>query len=98
MIADSIAHLYWTTRFCDFLILIYVIQKLEEYQRIENELQQRIEQLEKRQSQDTTVLNIVNRYWNHLNDDVKTMLLEFDDECQNVADESKSTVFFKNNF
>lgn len=71
---------------------------MEEYQRIENELQQRIEQLEKRQSQDTTVLNIVNRYWNHLNDDVKTMLLEFDDECQNVADESKSTVFFKNNF
>lgn len=66
------------------------VQKLEEYQRIENELQQRIEQLEKRQSQDTIVLNVVNRYWNHLNDDVQTMLLEFDDECQNVADESES--------
>ncbi len=38
-------------------------------------------------------MNVVNRYWNHLNDDVKAMLLEFDDECQNAIDESN---FFLN--
>lgn len=55
--------------------------------RSEAELRQRIEQLEKRQTQDDAVLNVVNRYWNQLNEDVRVLLQRFDAE---TADESEN--------
>lgn len=58
----------------------FYLQRLEDRKRIENELRQRIEQLEKRQTQDDAVLNVINRYWNQLNEDVRLMLLRFDAE------------------
>lgn len=54
---------------------------------MEAELRQRIEQLEKRQTQDDAVLNVVNRYWNQLNEDIRVLLQRFDAE---TADESEN--------
>ncbi|XP_067012730.1 E3 ubiquitin-protein ligase Bre1 isoform X2 [Anabrus simplex] len=62
-------------------------QRLEQRHRIEHELRQRIEQLEKRQTQDDAVLNVVNRYWNQLNEDIRVLLQRFDAE---TADESEN--------
>lgn len=62
-------------------------QRIEQKNRVENELRSRIEQLEKRQTQDDAVLNVVNRYWNQLNEDIRIMLQRFDAE---TADESES--------
>jgi E3 ubiquitin-protein ligase BRE1 len=50
-------------------------------------LRQRIEQLEKRQTQDDAMLNVVNRYWNQLNEDIRILLQRFDAE---TADESEN--------
>lgn len=68
---------------CDF----YLSQRLEQRHRMETELRQRIEQLEKRQMQDDAVLNVVNRYWNQLNEDIRVLLQRFDAE---TADESEN--------
>ncbi|XP_054270479.1 E3 ubiquitin-protein ligase Bre1 isoform X4 [Macrosteles quadrilineatus] len=62
-------------------------QRLEQRNRVEAELRQRIEQLEKRQTQDDAVLNVVNRYWNQLNEDIRVLLQRFDAE---TADESEN--------
>ncbi|KAL2734452.1 E3 ubiquitin-protein ligase Bre1-like isoform X1 [Vespula squamosa] len=62
-------------------------QRLEQRHRMEAELRQRIEQLEKRQMQDDAVLNVVNRYWNQLNEDIRVLLQRFDAE---TADESEN--------
>ncbi|XP_043282592.1 E3 ubiquitin-protein ligase Bre1 isoform X2 [Venturia canescens] len=62
-------------------------QRLEQRMRMETELRQRIEQLEKRQTQDDAVLNVVNRYWNQLNEDIRVLLQRFDAE---TADESEN--------
>lgn len=64
-----------------------MLQRLELRQRTEAELRQRIEQLEKRQMQDDAVLNVINRYWNQLNEDVRILLQRFDAE---TADENES--------
>lgn len=42
-------------------------ERLEQRQRQEADLRQRIEQLEKRQTSDEAVLCVVNRYWNQVN-------------------------------
>lgn len=63
------------------------LQRLELRQRAEAELRQRIEQLEKRQMQDDAVLNVINRYWNQLNEDVRILLQRFDAE---TADENEN--------
>jgi len=72
-------------------------QRLESRQRAEAELRQRIEQLEKRQMQDDAVLNVMNRYWNQLNEDVRILLQRFDaettDENEN-RNESEATTSF----
>lgn len=69
-------------------ILCYLtFQRLEQRHRVETELRQRIEQLEKRQMQDDAVLNVVNRYWNQLNEDIRVLLQRFDAE---TADESEN--------
>uniref|UniRef100_A0A8D8LKE6 E3 ubiquitin protein ligase n=1 Tax=Cacopsylla melanoneura TaxID=428564 RepID=A0A8D8LKE6_9HEMI len=62
-------------------------QRLEQKNRVETDLRSRIEQLEKRQTQDDAVLNVVNRYWNQLNEDIRILLQRFDAE---TADESES--------
>lgn len=62
-------------------------QRIEQRIRSEAELRQRIEQLEKRQTQDDAVLNVVNRYWNQLNEDVRVVLQRFDAE---TADETEN--------
>ncbi|CAH1406685.1 unnamed protein product [Nezara viridula] len=62
-------------------------QRLEQRNRVETELRLRIEQLEKRQTQDDAVLNVVNRYWNQLNEDIRVLLQRFDAE---TADESEN--------
>lgn len=62
-------------------------QRLEQRQRTEADLRQRIEQLEKRQTQDDAMLNVVNRYWNQLNEDIRVLLQRFDAE---TADESEN--------
>lgn len=67
--------------------LTFFLQRLEQRHRIEAELRQRIEQLEKRQTQDDAVLNVVNRYWNQLNEDIRVLLQRFDAE---TADESEN--------
>ena len=41
-------------------------ERLEQRQRQEADLRQRIEQLEKRQTSDEAVLCVVNRYWNQV--------------------------------
>lgn len=41
-------------------------QRLEQRRRIEEDLRNRIEQLEKRQTTDDAVMCIVNRYWNQV--------------------------------
>uniref|UniRef100_A0A182WJI1 E3 ubiquitin protein ligase n=1 Tax=Anopheles minimus TaxID=112268 RepID=A0A182WJI1_9DIPT len=62
-------------------------QRIEQRIRCESELRSRIEQLEKRQTQDDAVLNVVNRYWNQLNEDIRVLLQRFDAE---TADESEN--------
>ncbi len=69
------------------LTSLFIKQRLELRQRTEAELRQRIEQLEKRQMQDDAVLNVINRYWNQLNEDVRILLQRFDAE---TADENES--------
>jgi E3 ubiquitin-protein ligase BRE1 len=73
------------------LIKNLILQRLEQRQRTESELRQRIEQLEKRQTQDDAVLNVVNRYWNQLNEDIRVLLQRFDAE---TADESENKSIF----
>lgn len=70
-----------------FIFFTCVSQRLEQRQRTEAELRQRIEQLEKRQTQDDAMLNVVNRYWNQLNEDIRVLLQRFDAE---TADESEN--------
>lgn len=67
-------------------------QRIEQRIRSESELRQRIEQLEKRQTQDDAVLNVVNRYWNQLNEDIRVLLQRFDAETADEA-ENKSNQF-----
>lgn len=70
------------TRFVHFTI----VQRIEQRIRCEAELRQRIEQLEKRQTQDDAVLNVVNRYWNQLNEDIRVLLQRFDAETADEAE------------
>lgn len=72
---------------------LYIFQRLEQRNRLEVELRNRIEQLEKRQTQDDSVLNVVNRYWNQLNEDIRVLLQRFDAETADEL-ESKSNHIF----
>uniref|UniRef100_A0A182NKK1 E3 ubiquitin protein ligase n=1 Tax=Anopheles dirus TaxID=7168 RepID=A0A182NKK1_9DIPT len=72
-------------------------QRIEQRIRCESELRSRIEQLEKRQTQDDAVLNVVNRYWNQLNEDIRVLLQRFDaetaDELENKNENEVTTSF-----
>lgn len=72
---------------------MFNFQRLEQRNRLEAELRNRIEQLEKRQTQDDSVLNVVNRYWNQLNEDIRVLLQRFDAETADEL-ESKSNYIF----
>ena len=67
-------------------------QRLKRHHRADQELRGRIDQLEKRQIQDDAVLNIINRYWNQLNEDVRVLLQRFDAETSDEF-ESKSQYY-----
>jgi E3 ubiquitin-protein ligase BRE1 len=54
--------------------------RLSQRAHIEEELRQRVDQLEKRQMQDDAVINVINRYWNQLNEDIRVLLERFDAE------------------
>lgn len=73
---------------------LLAFQRLEQRHRMEAELRQRIEQLEKRQMQDDAVLNVVNRYWNQLNEDIRVLLQRFDAETADES-ENKSKIHLK---
>jgi len=60
--------------------------RLNQRLQIEDDLRQRIDQLEKRQTQDDAVINVIHRYWNQLNEDVRILLQRFDAE---TGDESE---------
>ena len=49
-------------------------QRLALRNKIEEELRGRIDQLEKRQTKDDAVINVINRYWNQLNEDIRSGL------------------------
>ncbi|EDV97749.1 GH17039 [Drosophila grimshawi] len=72
-------------------------QRIEQRMRCEAEQRHRIEQLEKRQTQDDAVLNVVNRYWNQLNEDIRVLLQRFDaetaDELENKNENEVTTSF-----
>uniref|UniRef100_T1ILJ5 E3 ubiquitin protein ligase n=1 Tax=Strigamia maritima TaxID=126957 RepID=T1ILJ5_STRMM len=75
----------WTLRCCNFKIRSW--RSGGAAVEGEGELRQRIEQLEKRQTQDDAVLCVVNRYWNQLNEDIRVLLQRFDAE---TSDESEN--------
>ncbi|UYV62798.1 RNF20 [Cordylochernes scorpioides] len=72
-------------------------ERLEQRHRTERDLKQRIEQLEKRQTSDEAVLNVVNRYWTQLNEDLRILLQRFDaetsDESENKNENEATTSF-----
>lgn len=70
-------------------------QRLEQRHRVEAELRQRIEQLEKRQMQDDAVLNVVNRYWNQLNEDIRVLLQRFDAETADESENKSKRIHFE---
>lgn len=72
-------------QFVKFLF-VTLLQRIEQRIRCEGELRSRIEQLEKRQTQDDAVLNVVNRYWNQLNEDIRVLLQRFDAETADEAE------------
>jgi E3 ubiquitin-protein ligase BRE1 len=64
---------------------------------IEEELKGRIDQLEKRQTQDDAVINVIHRYWNQLNEDMRILLQRFDAETGDElekSEESEATTSF----
>ena len=66
---------------------------------IEEELRGRIDQLEKRQTQDDAVINVIHRYWNQLNEDMRILLQRFDAETgdeEEKNEESEATTSFLN--
>ena len=71
--------------------------RLNQRIQIEEELRQRIDQLEKRQTQDDAVINVIHRYWNQLNEDIRILLQRFDAETGDESEkdnESDSTTSF----
>ena len=71
--------------------------RLNQRIQIEEDLRQRIDQLEKRQTQDDAVINVIHRYWNQLNEDVRILLQRFDAETGDESEkdnEHESTTSF----
>jgi len=72
-------------------------QRLALKNKFEEDLRGRIDQLEKRQTQDDAVINVINRYWNQLNEDIRILLQRFDAETGDELEkkgESEATTSF----
>jgi E3 ubiquitin-protein ligase BRE1 len=67
-------------------------QRLEQKQKTELDLIDRTEQLENRQTQDDAVLNVINRYWIQLNEDISILLQRFGTDTSDDS-EGKSEHF-----
>jgi E3 ubiquitin-protein ligase BRE1 len=64
---------------------------------MEEDLRTRIDQLEKRQTQDDALINIIHRYWNQLNEDIRILLQRFDAETcddEETSNEQPETISF----
>ena len=74
-------------------------ERLQQRQRLEADLRARIEQLEKKQTNDEVITYVINRYWNQLNEDLRVVLLRFDaetsDETENKNEIEETTSFFR---
>ena len=72
-------------------------QRLKQRVNIEEDLKLRIDHLERRQTQDDAVINVIHRYWNQLNEDMRTLLQRFDAETgdeEEKNEESEATTSF----
>jgi E3 ubiquitin-protein ligase BRE1 len=74
-------------------------ERLQQRQRLEADLKARIEQLEKKQTNDEVITYVINRYWNQLNEDLRVLLLRFDaetsDETENKNENEETTSFLR---
>jgi len=71
--------------------------RLNQRIQIEDDLRLKIDKLEQRQTQDDAVINVIHRYWNQLNEDIRILLLRFDAETGDESEkdnESESTKSF----
>lgn len=74
-------------------------ERLQQRQRLEADLRARIDQLEKKQTNDEAITYVINRYWNQLNEDLRVLLLRFDaetsDETENKNENEETTSFMR---
>ena len=72
-------------------------ERLEARIKAEDDLRQRIEQLDKKQTSAELIVDVVNRYWNQLNEDLRILLQRFDaetsDESENNNENEATTSF-----
>lgn len=72
-------------------------ERLESRIKAEADLRQRIEQLDKKQTSAELIVDVVNRYWNQLNEDLRILLQRFDaetsDESENNNENEATTSF-----
>lgn len=72
-------------------------ERLETKTKVEADLRQRIEQLEKKQTSAEAIVYVINRYWNQLNEDLRILLQRFDAETsdqQENDNENEATTSF----
>jgi E3 ubiquitin-protein ligase BRE1 len=92
-----------TIKLYDIKVLRYqnrrLAERLQQRQRLEADLRSRIEQLEKKQTNDEAITYVINRYWNQLNEDLRVLLLRFDaetsDETENRNESEETTSFLR---
>ncbi|RWS23070.1 E3 ubiquitin-protein ligase Bre1-like protein, partial [Leptotrombidium deliense] len=63
-------------------------ERLEIRHRNEQDLKLRIEQLEKKQTSAESIVYVINRYWNQLNEDLRVLLQRFDCETSDESEKS----------
>lgn len=88
---------------CHLKVLRYqnrrLAERLQQRQRLEADLRARIEQLEKKQTNDESITYVINRYWNQLNEDLRVLLQRFDaetsDETENSNESEETTSFLR---
>lgn len=72
-------------------------QRLEFKNKVEVDLRQRIEQLEKKGTSAEAIVYVITRYWNQLNEDLRVLLQRFDaetsDESENLNENAATTSF-----
>ena len=85
------------------MVFYFVLQnrklglRLQQRLQLEEDLRRRIDQLEKRQTQDDGLINVINRYWTQFDEDIRILLQRFDAETGDEAEkrqEDKETTSF----